>query len=42
MTFPICVICNKKIEISNPLEIQNGFVHRVCWAKQITKKLGVT
>lgn len=38
---PICVICDKPIEISNPLEMQEGFVHRACWMKKTLKKVGV-
>ena len=37
---PVCIICNKEIEVVNPLELRDGFAHRVCYIKGTTKKWG--
>ena len=37
---PICVICEEQIQVTNPLEIQEGFVHRECWIKKTNARFG--
>jgi len=41
MTEVICFICNLPIEVSNPLILNGGTVHRTCWIKDTNKKLGI-
>lgn len=37
---PICCVCNEKIEVSNPLEMKEGFFHRTCWLAKTAKEIG--
>lgn len=38
---PFCVVCNQRINVGNPLQMKEGFFHRVCWIKQTQVRLRI-